>query len=204
MELTKQAISDIRLTCVQDKYYIAQEVDNLLDEISELADRLQQEKAEENRISDPEREELTRLRRFERSAHEEIQKLRERVELLSHANINVPKALYSADEHAQDIVRQAEMERKAILRDAKRKHERAVAANRCAYYSALQFKQDMQQQFEEFESQMNLAMSALMIADGAQPCITVGESGGSVRPEDESSGYAEKGKHFVEVNRKNS
>ena len=35
MELTKQAVANIRLTCVQNKYYIAQEVDNLLDEISE-------------------------------------------------------------------------------------------------------------------------------------------------------------------------
>ena len=35
MELTKQAISEIRLTCVQNKYYIAQEVDNLLEALTE-------------------------------------------------------------------------------------------------------------------------------------------------------------------------
>lgn len=185
MELTKQAISEIRLTCVQNKYYIAQEVDNLLDEIAEAADRQQRETEAENRISDPEREELARLRHFERSAREEIQKLRERVELLNRTS--TPKMLYSADQHAQDIVQQAGMEREAILRDARRKHERVIAANRCAYYSALQFKQDLQQQFEEFESQMNLAMSALMMVDGAQPCITVGE-GGTVHSEDESDG----------------
>ena len=60
MELTKQAISNIRLTCVQNKYYIAQEVDDLLDDLSESADRLQQKAQEQSRLSDPEREELMR------------------------------------------------------------------------------------------------------------------------------------------------
>lgn len=192
MELTKQAIAEIRLTCVQNKYYMAQEVDNLLDEISESVDRLQQKWAKENPISDPDREELARLRHFELSAREEIQKLRERIELLSQAKMNAPKALYFEDEHAQNIVRQARMEREAILKDARRKQERVIAANRCAYYSALQLKQDMQQQFEEFEPQMNLAMSTMMMVDNAQPCITVGESGGLDRPEDENTGYLEK------------
>lgn len=189
MELTKQAVANIRLTCVQNKYYIAQEVDNLLDEISESIDNLRQEMTETNRLGAPEREELARLRQYEQYAREEIQKLRERVALSENANAISPKALYPADRQAQIIVEQAAMERETILRDAKRKRERVVAANRCAYYSALQFKQDMQQQFEEFESQMNLAMSALMMVDGAQPCITVGDPDRSDHPDGENGSY---------------
>ena len=201
MELTKQAIADIRLTCVQNKYYIAQEVDGLLDDISESVDRLQQEIQEQSRVSDSEREELTRLRNYELCAREEIQKLRDRIEQLNRANASMPKMLYPADRQAQAIVDQARVERETILQDVKRRRERVVAANRCAYYSALQFKQDMQQQFEEFESQMNLAMSALMMVDGAQPCITVGEADEPDRPEDEG-GYAGKGSALVDVYRK--
>ncbi len=197
MELTKQAISNIRLTCVQNKYYIAQEVDDLLDDLSESADRLQQKAQEQSRLSDPEREELMRLRKYEMYAREEIQRLREHADVQDHTGGSTPDALHFADRQAQDIVERAKMEREAILRDARRKHERIVAANRCAYYSALQFKQDLLQQFEELESQLDLAMNALVMAGGAQPRITAGASGGSVRPGDESGVFAEKGNTFV-------
>jgi len=193
MELTKQAISNIRLTCVQNKYYPVQEVDNLLDDIAEAADQLQTALEARNGLNDPERDEMDRLRKYELYAREEIRRLRERIDLHDRSAYDSSTMLRLAEQQAHDIVARAKMERDAILKDAGRRHERIIAANRSAYYSALQFKQDLQQQFDELQAQMDHAMNALLLADSTQGCITAGASAEADQQDGGSDGLGEKG-----------
>jgi cell division septum initiation protein DivIVA len=174
MELTKEAIANIRLTCVQNKYYPVKEVDDLLDDISESADRLQSKLEDTVHLSDPERDELDRLRKFELYAREEIRQLRERVDMHDRSVYDSSTILRLADQQARDIVERAKMQRATILKDTEQRHARIIASNRSAYYSALQFKQDLHQQFEELEEQLERAMNALLLADNTQSCISDG------------------------------
>jgi len=174
MELTEEAIANIRLTCVQNKYYPVKEVDDLLDDISESAGQLQNKIQEMNRLSDPERDELERLRKYESFAREEIRQLREQIDLHDRAVYDSSTMLRIADQQARDIVERAKMERATILKDTEQRHARIIAANRSAYYSALQFKQDLHQQFEDLEAQLERAMNALLLADSSQGCISAG------------------------------
>lgn len=179
MELTKEAIANIRLTCVQNKYYPVKEVDDLLDDISESADRLQSKLEDTVHLSDPERDELDRLRKFELYAREEIRRLRERVDMHDRSVYDSSTILRLADQQARDIVERAKMQRATILKDTEQRHARIIASNRSAYYSALQFKQDLHQQFEELEEQLERAMNALLLADNTQSCISDGVHAGT-------------------------
>lgn len=174
MELTKEAIANIRLTCVQNKYYPVKEVDDLLDEVSEAADQLQDKLLKVNQLSDPERDELQRLRKYELFAREEIRQLRERIDLHDRSVFDSSTILRIADQQARDIVERAKMERSSILTDTEQRHARIIAANRSAYYSALQFKQELHQQFADLEDQLERAMNALLLADSTQGCIAAG------------------------------
>ncbi len=186
MDLTKEAIANIRLTCVQNKYYPVKEVDDLLDDISESADQLQSRIQDMTHLSDPERDELERLRKYELYAREEIRQLRERVDLHDRSVYDSSTILRLADQQARDIVERAKMERNTILKDTEQRHARITAANRSAYYSALQFRQDLQRQFAELEDQLERAMNALLLADNTQGCITAGMQNEPNRPSDET------------------
>ncbi len=182
MDLTKEAIANIRLTCVQNKYYPVKEVDDLLDDISESADQLQNRLQDMTHVSDPERDELERLRKYELYAREEIRQLRERVDLHDRSVYDSSTILRLADQQARDIVERAKMERNTILKDTEQRHARITAANRSAYYSALQFRQDLQRQFAELEDQLERAMNALLLADNTQGCIAAGTQNETNRP----------------------
>ncbi len=191
MDLTKEAIANIRLTCVQNKYYPVKEVDDLLDDISESADQLQNRLQDMTHVSDPERDELERLRKYELYAREEIRQLRERVDLHDRSVYDSSTILRLADQQARDIVERAKMERNTILKDTEQRHARITAANRSAYYSALQFRQDLQRQFAELEDQLERAMNALLLADNTQGCIAAGMQNETNRP---SSGEVDENK----------
>ncbi len=193
MELTKEAIANVRLTCVQNKFYPVKEVDDLLDDISEAADQLQNKLQDINRLSDPERDELERLRKYELYAQEELRQLRERVDLHDRSVYDSSTILRLADQQARDIVERAKMERATILKDTEQRHARIIAANRSAYYSALQFKQDLHQQFEDLEDQLERAMNALLLADSTQGCIAAGIQGEPDHPSGSESESDEKG-----------
>jgi cell division septum initiation protein DivIVA len=197
MELTKEAIANIRLTCVQNKYYPVKEVDDLLDDISESADRLQNQLQEMTHLSDPEREELERLRKYELYAREEIRQLRERVDLHDRSVYDSSTILRLADQQARDIVERAKMERATVLTDAEQRHARIIAANRSAYYSALQFKQDLHRQFEDLEDQLERAMNALLLADTTQGCIAAGMRDETESAPKEESESSEKGSNLA-------
>lgn len=175
MELTKEAITNIRLTCVQNKYYPVKEVDDLLDDISEASEQLQNKLQEMNRLSDPERDELERLRKYELFAREQIRQLREQNELHDRSIYDSSTILRLADQQARDIVERAKMERATILKDTEQRHARIIAANRSAYYSALQFKQDLRRQFDDLDGQLDRAMNALLLADNTQGYISAGD-----------------------------
>lgn len=177
MELTKQAIEGIRLTCVNNKYYQTQQVDALLDEIADAAERMQQKlKAQQNADGDSEEQrELIRLKKYESYAKEEIQRLRGQVEAHDRSAYDSTTMLRIADQQARDILERARLERTSIMNEAIGKRERVNAANRASYYAALQFKQDIQRQMEELQSQLDAALGALTSAAAFQDRITVGE-----------------------------
>ncbi len=138
MELTRDVISSIRLTCVHGQYYLAEEVDACLDELAEAVDKAQQENAKM----------LEKAQAYERMAYD------------------ASTILLLAEQQARDIVKRSDVEREAILSDALKKRERVEAANRASYYHAMQFKQSISQEFKELQLQLESAMSALITADG--------------------------------------
>ncbi len=193
MELTREAIAGVGLTCVQGKYYPVKEVDDLLDDIAESADKLQETLRQASRLRTPEQEELAKLREYARYAREEIRQLRERIDLHDRAVYDSSTVLRLADQQARDTLERARMERAAILADAERRHARIIASNRAAYYSAMQFRQDMRCQYQDFEDQIGQAMRTLLYQANAQGRITAGAEGtpepqADVQPEPDEKG----------------
>ncbi|MGI5971790.1 MAG: hypothetical protein ACOX7P_08725 [Oscillospiraceae bacterium] len=92
MELNKQGIFAVRFTCKRKKYYVAQEVDDCLDEIAAEADRLQSE--------------LRELRA-------EVEAVRAREKIISSAIVTSQAA-------AAEILEKAEAERERLLEEARR------------------------------------------------------------------------------------
>ncbi len=167
MELTKKSIEGIRFTLVRRKFYYSAEVDEALDQLAELADRNQKE--------------LDKLRQRVQtevdSQHEkdqqEIADLKKRVETLQRAAnethaMDSAAVIAQANQKARDILQQAMRESENILADITGQRNRVIAASRTAYYNALQFKQEVAQQYRQLEQDMDSAIDVLRVLEGTQ------------------------------------
>ena len=149
MELSKKAILDTRFTTVKRKYYLAEEVDQFLDALADAAEQSQQQNQRE----------LAQLR-------EQAARLQHQVD--ESAAMDPSVSIRQANQKAREILNEAMRESDSILMDITSQRNRVIAASRTAYYNALQFKQELAQQFRQMEQDMDNAIDVLRILENVQ------------------------------------
>lgn len=149
MELSKKAILDTRFTTVKRKYYLAEEVDQFLDALADAAEQSQQQNQRE----------LSQLR-------EQAARLQRQVD--ESAAMDPSVSIRQANQKAREILNEAMRESDSILMDITSQRNRVIAASRTAYYNALQFKQELAQQFRQMEQDMDSAIDVLRILENVQ------------------------------------
>lgn len=165
MELTKERIESVEFTCKRGKYYLAREVDHFMDSIANNVDEMSRE------LTDL-REQVEQLKMY-RNQSEELEEFRVRVEQLQK---NLDERLLhdstvvvrQANQQAREIITQVSDECDQMLADANSQRNRIIAANRAAYYNALQFKQELARQFKELESDLDQAIDVLRSIEPVQ------------------------------------
>lgn len=95
-----------------------------------------------------------------------VDRLLEQVSMLESQNPEevVHEALHKADE----IIRKAVADSDRIMLQATEQRGRLIAACRAAYYSALQFKQDLAEQFRNMEKELDASIDVLQLMDNTR------------------------------------
>lgn len=95
-----------------------------------------------------------------------IEHLNTQITLLE--NQNPDEVVQEAVRKADQIVQKAISDSEHILLSSTEQRGRLIAACRAAYYSALQFKQDLAEQFRNMEKELDASIDVLQLMDNSQ------------------------------------
>ncbi|MGI6362100.1 MAG: DivIVA domain-containing protein [Bacillota bacterium] len=142
MKLTKEGISQIRLTYIKKKYYLTQEVDKCLDDIAEAADDVQKELAD-----------------LREKVAKNMENEAELSSILVNAQKNAQQILQNAEQNAEETIKKAQDKAADILEEAKKQSQSLTAANQKMHDKTYQLKESLKQYVEDLENKFTAVLS---------------------------------------------